>query len=432
MKQPATRLAFCALGLFAYLPPALGGVHVVDSQAGAGFDFTDIQAAVDNALPGDLILVRSGTYPAFAVDAKPLTVTADSGATVILEGTGTLVSVRNLPTGSSFVLDGIQGRGTFVSSFRTSLSTILVLEDNAGRVLIQDGDFEQGSSNPFGAGQLPALRVSDCSSVTLTRTLLTHGGVAFAESDPSAPTVRAEGSILTFFDSEVIGQEGVGCSFLASCSAGEQGGPALELADGFAFASDTIFRGGRGGLGASDIFGCADAGDGGPAVHLGAGDPEFVLVGGTLLGGPSGGASVPCSTGTPGPASRVDSGTVESLAPSARTFHTPTPLREGSLSVLTFEGQAGDLVWHLISLKQNPLYLASANGTLFPGSGLLVFFEGTLPASGVKTSSFTVLDLGPGFEAVQLFEQAAFFNATDGFVLSSGQSKVLMDAAVGS
>src|SRR5258707_10523519 len=77
MAAVSSRL-FLVLGLAP--APALAGVHIVDAT-GRG-DQLSIGAAVAAANNGDVLLVRSGSYPGFLVDDKALVIARDAGALV--------------------------------------------------------------------------------------------------------------------------------------------------------------------------------------------------------------------------------------------------------------------------------------------------------------------------------------------------------------
>jgi hypothetical protein len=81
--------------LFAALlsPLARAHVYVVDSSGGAGSDFLDIPPAIAAADPGDVLVVRPGTYSGFVLE-KPLSILGGSvvvtGATVVRNVAGTM------------------------------------------------------------------------------------------------------------------------------------------------------------------------------------------------------------------------------------------------------------------------------------------------------------------------------------------------------
>src|SRR5262245_39846206 len=55
---------------------------VVKGAVGPVSDFTTIQAAVNAAADGDMVLVKSGTYADFTVSAKSLVIEADAGSSI--------------------------------------------------------------------------------------------------------------------------------------------------------------------------------------------------------------------------------------------------------------------------------------------------------------------------------------------------------------
>ncbi|WP_435359998.1 right-handed parallel beta-helix repeat-containing protein [Haloarchaeobius sp. DFWS5] len=93
---------------------ATGAGDVITVDAGGNGDYTTIQAAVDNASPGDTILVEDGTYDSFLLN-KDITVKAASGANPTVTGDGAAViqiEQRNGgdPTGAT--VDGLTLSGS--------------------------------------------------------------------------------------------------------------------------------------------------------------------------------------------------------------------------------------------------------------------------------------------------------------------------------
>ncbi len=108
---------------------ARADVLVVDALGGG--DYTDLQAAVLAANSGDTLLVRSGDYGPFTIDAKALDIAAYEGATVRALGVS---AVQSLVSGQEVVLSGLEllpGPGQLGG-------TILSLAANAGRVRLVD------------------------------------------------------------------------------------------------------------------------------------------------------------------------------------------------------------------------------------------------------------------------------------------------------
>ena len=82
MTTSSIRNTLLAASFLAVSPAFAADVHTVAPTPGAA-DFTTIQAAVDAALDGDTVLVRSATsYAAFTLDGKGLSIVADSAAAI--------------------------------------------------------------------------------------------------------------------------------------------------------------------------------------------------------------------------------------------------------------------------------------------------------------------------------------------------------------
>jgi hypothetical protein len=67
--------------LCALAPSAFANTYVVDDDGGPGVDFTNIPAAIAAASPGDVLLVRPGTYSSFTL-TKGLSILGESGVSV--------------------------------------------------------------------------------------------------------------------------------------------------------------------------------------------------------------------------------------------------------------------------------------------------------------------------------------------------------------
>ena len=87
------------------LPLAAQGpsVLVVDESNGPGAEFTQLQAAIDAAAEGDLLLVRPGNYTG-TVDGKSLVMQAESSGVELYD-----LRVVNLGSHQSFAMRGCDG-----------------------------------------------------------------------------------------------------------------------------------------------------------------------------------------------------------------------------------------------------------------------------------------------------------------------------------
>ena len=77
-------------------------------RVGPGEIFTTIQAAVDAASDGDLILVEPGSYPEFRVDGKDLSIVGDAGTFTVLESASPdpAILVQNVAQGQEVLIVG--------------------------------------------------------------------------------------------------------------------------------------------------------------------------------------------------------------------------------------------------------------------------------------------------------------------------------------
>jgi hypothetical protein len=76
-------------------------VLVVDASGGGGY--TQIQAAVDAAVDGDTILVKSGSYRSFRVGDRELAIVGDTGRDVRVVGSIILAAFRVEPVSTAMV-----------------------------------------------------------------------------------------------------------------------------------------------------------------------------------------------------------------------------------------------------------------------------------------------------------------------------------------
>ncbi len=106
---------------------------VVDANNGPGTDFVDLPPAIAQAVDGDIVTVRSGTYRPF-VTSKGLSLLGESGAT-IASSISDFCSVSNLAAGKRFVMRGI----TFTDASPFSLSSYYLVIDQCRGAVHLDG-----------------------------------------------------------------------------------------------------------------------------------------------------------------------------------------------------------------------------------------------------------------------------------------------------
>ncbi len=436
------RLLFYAVIAFAASNSARGDVIVVDSAGGG--DHTTLQAAVDAAVDGDILLVRQGAYAGFRVDDKSLSVVAEEIATVDVLGG---IAVENLAAARSVTLVGLQVTGA-LGSCPTQGSALLARND-AGAVralscrFIGAGGSMQGCyflycpcDPKYGYGYTSvyyghyldyhlagwdAVRLFHAEQVTLARCVV-RGGFAIAEDD-SAYGVGGDGghgmlaleSNLALYDCIVEGQNGA-----YAAQIGGDGGTGLFLEGSRAFGSGTEFRGDRG-ADAYDFFYSA-GGDGGHGASVPPGS-ELDTVACSFFGGDGGMALF--VQGEPGQPI-AGGGTVTRSAGPARSVWIDPPTDDGSQMSIEFRGDTADFVFLALSLQPGFEPAPGLSGVIVIGPGVFVPM-GFVPPSGVlvKNAGLNILD--PGVEGIEVYAQGVFLDAALSVRLASWTHIVVLD-----
>ena len=379
---------------------AQAGVHYVDS-GGAG-DFTTIQAAVDASLDGDVIVVRPGTFAAFVVDDKTLSISAESGGLVLVQGT---VEIRNLAAHRRVLVAGLSIQGPQATTSFPYGKPGLGVTNDLGQVWIQDADIVGGTQSGFlsAAPGGPAVDCSNAAKVSLTRSLL-FGGNGWSSNQEEAyggdggVALRAQGSALALYDCFLRGGTGGHGGF-----SGGDGGDALHFLDWGGFASGTSFLGGEGGY--STDWLSIGGGPGGDGIELDANAGLHALAC-TSAGGAGGVGQGGPPDGPPGNAASGP-GFLHSLAGAARVADVPAYAQPGSVVVFDVHGEPGDVVRLPVGLRSGFLWIPASNGVRhYPGLLLLPTDPaGVVPASGVLSVALTVPPLPSGSAAATVCGQ---------------------------
>ena len=384
----ATALLF-ALSTGLSTAAAQGRVWVVDDGPTAA-DFQTIQGAVDAASDGDVVWVRPGTYPRFAIDDKALSVMAEEAGTVELLDFFELhpaIRVDNLAVGKTVVLHGIHARR--IHKIDDDEHATVKLLDNDGLVLFEDCLLEAtAGSAAVAMGRAVSARTS--AAVVFSRCGLPGG-------------VRGDFAGLSFFGCELRGPDGRQCSEFFHALPGRAG---LDLFGGSALVSGCTIVGGTGGSGDAFLTCCDRAG--GPGIRLDGVAPLLERLDSVAVAGPKGSGN-DCGT-VPVPDVQVLAGSVVDLPGIARggaalgLTHAGEPLR------LTHQGQLGDLLFVGVSQTATPLSLPSLGGLLVPDvTSLFLSYLGVLGA-GEELLDAPVPSLPPGFAATSLYLQPFFLD----------------------
>jgi hypothetical protein len=394
-------VAACALAAFSTSSTlnAAGKVWVVGPTAPA---IVDIQVAVDSAAAGDIILIDSGTYTGFKIDAKALTIAArvdvSAGGAVLVNGT---VSVTNLAVGDAVVMQG--------DAFTIDGVTANALEvvDCLGSVRVQ-GLTLNGGCAIGGVNGGSGLHLDHASDVALMSTTLRGGpacelpgagghGIQMTASQVALYSVTASGG----FGGEDLTQLGV---------SGTAGGSGCVVLDGFLFAQHSTFAGEIGGNGGDGLGDCVSGiepgsgGDGGDGLVLSGPNAIVRLMDTTrtgALGGTVGlGSACTTSDGAPGLADSIAAGaTLTEVSTPVRLTHAPNLSHELSSIPLSFEGQPGDQIYVFLSTSAQ-----FVDSPPFSGVSLTkapYFFRvsmGIIPTTGVLDSAIGVSNLPVGVQ----------------------------------
>ncbi len=416
-------LTFSALALLAsvQLPsahgarPLAGHVLVVGGPHG----FPTIQTAVDLAGDGDTVLVKTGTYPGFAIGSKGISVVADTGATVVTDA----VSVNGVPSGRSAVLAGLTIQA---SNGNVGLSAVAV----AGSLRVEDCSITPASSN-FTAH--PAVFLDSDSDVALVTCTLegSIGGNAGINGLPGWPAIQSTSSSVAIQDCVLEGGAG-GYAYGDRSGNGGDGGPGILVQAGFVYLSGSDVRGGAGGAG-GDNYGCTiggyqggPGGDGGSAIRVSSAptSPTVVVFGVVATPGAGGPGGIdysdccydgPCfgdgPDGNAGMAIDAPPGAVDVLAGPSRRLIAPHVARENRVVAAHAYGQPGDFVQVFAAPRPGFNYLPQYHGVQLMQLGQSVLLaSGTVPAGGVLDLQLQMPNLES--ESVSTFLQAYFRDPT--------------------
>lgn len=246
--------------LFCFAPIARAATYVVDASNGPGTDFRRLQAAIDCAVDGDVLLVRRGAYGSIDIQGKALTVIGNGVSTHVSS-----LQVRDTRFDQRVAVVGLGGEITRPHVFVVRTAGPVVLQDMRilNRILLEDAaDVRvrncevRADSHP---GQELALGVTN-SRVELARSIVR--GATGPYSAGGGATLR--GGRLHCVQSEVYASPG-------ASSNPADGSPALPGGTGMSVILGELIIAGRasivrGGAGGQDVLNCALSQQGGFAI----------------------------------------------------------------------------------------------------------------------------------------------------------------------
>jgi len=391
-------LLFFSLALLA--PAARAGDVIVVDHSGGG-DYFRIQRGVDVAADGDTVLVKGGSYPGFTITDKRVYVVAETGQTVTVNGT---VSVMNLAASRDVVLAGLTVQGSGHG---------LHLVSNAGSIRVQDCSLLASS---FTGTQLCGAFVVNCSDVAFADCVL-EGGVDddLDVTGVSGSGLRATGSSIALYDCTVRGADGLDVQDYCPDDSNQGGyaGLGAWVSSSLFFASGSSFQGGQGGSARSNCGFSGDGGGGGHGLYVDGGSAANVLgcsfIGGQ--GGYEGCGSMGCFgfDGADGVPTASYGATLTTLPGTARKLTMQALAREWPATLpVSVQGQPGDRVFLCLSRQTAFQYVANQSGVrVTPVSPPPVVIDlGTVPGGG------TLSTMIPSYELQGAVESRAYFFQT--------------------
>lgn len=432
-------LAACAL-LAASHAVAHADVLVVRQGVGPYFE---IQDAVLAANPGDVILVGSGTYAPVTVQAKALSIVADTGAHVVVQGTTT---VRNLAVDQVVVLSGLNGGGQTSNSASNDAGVGLLLRANAGFVRVQGCEYLGAvgyGDGGYGVGGLECCDLpphddgwdgcwvdGSSAGTTFTRTNLRGGRGARAHlacycgtGDKGGDGLRVTNSTVAVYDGTLAGGRGGD-----NGGEGGIGGAGLRTQDsGGAMVSNTTMFGGRGGDGYDYIY--SEGGDGGDGAVIGAGT-AMQRIGCTFTPGVGGQACF--GLFPPGQVGSLTSG-----AGTIFTFNVPPVLatsalvaREDTSLPISVTGTPGSMAVMRIARLPNFQSIPSQRGMLLVEQPIAAKIRvlGTIPAGGTLLTTLPLQPLALGLQSSTYYLQTSVIDDITGKTLGSSTVLTVLDS----
>lgn len=389
-------LSFLALLSLSALAQA-GEVWVVD--AGGGGDFIDIQAAVDQAVDQDTILVRPGDYRAFVIDDEALAIAADGMPRPRVVD---LVAVSSLAPGRNASFSGLQFRGGFE------------VKDCAGTVTFTECEFrEPDLATGVGFYNNPDVepglhRILNCEDVVFSNSVLigrdgdtVHWCGDIYDGAHGENGLYASNSTVTLYSCIVEGGEG---GFSTECSAHNcsiaQCEPAYPSSGGHGIAARSNAR-----------------------VYL---DDTFPV------GGPRG-DHCDCDGFGPGDDGERfhsdDTAILRTAHAPALSLGSPLVLREDERLSLAVTGPVGANVWMLWSVTPDWTFLGLDTGILHLNKGQLQHVPlGTVPGNGELLIDVLPPPLPGGEQGLHLYVQP--FALDDGSrLLGNVRDLALVDAS---
>lgn len=424
-------LAFVALGLAT--PAFAGNVRVVGSGPG---QIPSLQDAITLSQDGDVILVKTGTYNTIRANGRTMSIVADTGANVMINGA---IRAIDIDADDTVVLSGLKA-SAIVSPGLPDLYAGLLVRHVLGQVVAQDCTFQ--SATATGVNGNGAITVEDCAGLAVARCGAIGSLANLANSTPGI--IVRSGAFVSLDSVDAYGAKGQNAPPAPTgLPDGCDGLPGLDIrapnsgAASFIRAVGCLFVGGAGGNASIEVglgtF-CGYGGRGGSGA-FGINPNGMLEVVSVIAAGGAGGLKDPtcpigafdpggdgfpglpywttgnqfghciCSTGCFAPAMSL-----VQLAGVPRKVFGPALVRDDQALRLDFTGQPGEKVE--IAVGRRNVMFANQPGNM--GVLHIPFATwtkvGTLPASGHLQHGYPLPDLPLSNPGATYFVQARFID----------------------
>ena len=382
------------------------GVRIVEPTGTA--NFATIQAAIDAAQNGDVILVAPGVYSGFTIPYKALTIAATSNSAVSVHGD---VRILGLPTGNQVALVGFRVLGAF---------NALWISNCTGNVLLQDCAF----ANNY--GNLPILEVTSSFSVAFVGcSALKYFDSTYASLSGASDGLRSSNSAIAAYDCVFEGYDAWDdCDETVFDGGwGYRGEPGS-----FLFASGTLARGGRGGL---EWCHCGTPGVGGAGFSVDYA-AELYLLGSTAIAGPPMTNYCGVSAGSY-PALFNQGGNLLSYPGAARKLGPRNAVISDNADwSLSISGQVGDRIYLPGNRVQGMRFMPSLFGVWLIGQptepGPLL---GVVPSSGVLAAQKFIQDVPLPLTQRTIFSQVVAVDSAGKRILGPPTVRIVLNRESG-
>lgn len=440
-------------------PLCASEVLVVAGAPGPGVDFTDLQSAVDAAENADVLLIKSGVYPAPVIVTKSLTLIADQNASVLVLSHGfDSASIfppipapdPPHPPSDPFVISDLPSNGlVLLYGLEIIVGAPLSLTNNSGSIWLERCTIRPGISffpcTEFSRNS-HGIEALNCDSVTLLSSSIKATTSDRYELPALQPRhgISAENSNLHIYDSLVAGGDGLGeeGDFPNILYPSSASGSGVSITGGSLYAAGTEFRGGDGCKGGNEEGGfggypCGDGGDGGIGLELnGAGLTYARFLDSLFTAGAGGAAGVhnpqlssPCLEGSSGTPIVTNGNATEMLAGNTGQIIFDSPLRGGQSVMVSIEGDPSDFIVLLFGTSTFTAPIPDWNGILHVNPQLFRTL-GLINATGVKSIQATTQSILPGGDPSLFYLQVLRYTQPGIWILDQPASMVIIDSSL--